>query len=291
MHDELRYFVAIVEAGTYRRAAQRLHLTQPALSAAITRLEAQMGARVLDRGRRGASMTAAGEALLPHAKAALAAVEAGTRAVAEVEGLRDGEVRLAAGATACTYLLPSILAQYREAHPGIRFLLREASTDEARESLYAGDIDIAVITADEGEPWYTDELILVRAPDFELQTRLERARFVTFGQRSTSRSLLDGLFPDADVVMELGSIAAVKGNVRACIGVALVSRHAVERDLDQGQLVRIPHPKTPLRRPLALVHMGVSRLPPAAAALRELLLSPQGRPKTLATRREATSRS
>lgn len=278
MYDELRYFVAIVEAGTYRRAAQRLHLTQPALSAAIARLESQVGARVLDRGRRGASMTAAGEALMPHARAALAAVEAGQRAVAEIEGLRDGEVRLAAGATACTYLLPSILARYRDAHPGIRFLLREASTDEALESLYAGDIDIAVITADEGEPWYTDELILVRAPDFELQTDLERARFVTFGQRSTSRSLLDGLFPNADVVMELGSIAAVKGNVRARIGVALVSRHAVARDLAQGLLVRVPHPETPVQRPLSLVHLGVPRLPPAAAALRELLLSPEGRP-------------
>jgi len=278
MLDELRYFVAIVEAGTYRRAAQRLHLTQPALSAAIARLESNVGARVLDRGRRGASVTEAGRALLPHARAALAAVEAGARAVAEIEGLRDGEVRLAAGATACTYLLPSILARYREQYPGIRFLLRESSTDEALESLHAGDIDIAVITAPDGEPWYTDELILVCAPDFELQADVARARFVTFRQRSTSRALLDGLFPEADVVMELGSIAAVKGNVRARIGVSLVSRHAVERDLAQGLLVRIPHPDTPVQRPLSLVHLGASRLPPAAAALRELLLSPEGRP-------------
>lgn len=278
MHDEFRYFVAIVEAGTYRRAAQRLHLTQPALSAAIARLESQVGARVLDRGRRGASPTAAGTALLPHARAALAAVDAGLRAVAEIEGLHDGEVRLAAGATACTYLLPSVLARYREAHPGIRFLLRESASDEALESLYAGDIDIAVTTAEGGEPWYTDELILVRAPDFPAPPEIERARFVTFGRRSTSRALLDALFPEADVVMELGSIAAVKGNVRARIGVALVSRHAVERDLAQGLLVRIPHPGTPVKRPLSLVHQGVARLPPAAAALRELLLSPQGRP-------------
>lgn len=284
MHDEFRYFVAIVEAGTYRRAAQRLHLTQPALSAAIARLEAHVGARVLDRGRRGATMTAAGEALMPHARAALAAVDAGIRAVAEIEGLRDGEVRLAAGATACTYLLPSILARYREAHPGIRFLLRETATDEALESLYAGDIDIAVITADEGEPWYTDELILVCAPDFELPDDPAQARFVTFGQRSTSRALLDALFPDADVVMELGSIAGVKGNVRARIGVALVSRHAVERDLAQGLLIRVPHPQTPVRRPLSLVHTGVARLPPAAAALRELLLSAEGKPRRISPR-------
>ncbi|MBV1857910.1 MAG: LysR family transcriptional regulator [Nannocystaceae bacterium] len=278
MFDELRYFVAIVEAGTYRRAAQRLHLTQPALSAAVTRLEATVGARILDRGRRGASVTAAGGALLPHARAALAAVEAGIRAVAEIEGLRDGEVRLAAGATACTYLLPSILSHYRDAHPGIRFLLREASADEALENLHAGDIDIAVTTSADGEPWYTDELILVRAPDFERPRDVARAPFVTFGRRSTSRALLDGLFPDADVVMELGSIAAVKGNVRAGIGIALVSRHAVQRDLAQGLLVHVPHRGTPVKRLLSLVHLGVSRLPPAAAALRKLLLSAEGKP-------------
>lgn len=280
MLDELRYFVAIVEAGTYGRAAQRLHLTQPALSAAVTRLEAEVGARVLDRGRHGAVVTAAGAALLPHARAALAAVVAGTRAVAEVEGLRDGEVRLAAGATACTYLLPKILAEYRERHPGIRFLLRETSSDEATEALHAGEIDIAVTTTEDGEPWYTDELILVRAPDFKLRSKVARERFVTFSSRSTSRALLDALFPEADVVMELGSIAAVKGNVRAKIGVALVSRHAVKRDLEQGQLVRIPHRGTPVKRPLSLLHFGVDRLPPAAAALRELLLSPAGKPGT-----------
>ncbi|MEM6293718.1 MAG: LysR family transcriptional regulator [Myxococcota bacterium] len=280
MFDELRYFVAIVEAGTYRRASQRLHLTQPALSAAMTRLEANLGARLLDRGRRGASLTAAGQALLPKARAALAAVEAGRRAVAEIEGLRDGEVRLAAGATACTYLLPSVLARYRNAHPGIRFLLRETSTDEAIESLHAGDIDIAVTTVDDGgEPWFTDQLIVVRAPGFELPDDVARARFVTFPNRSTSRALLDAVFPDADVVMELGSIAAVKGNVRACIGLALVSRHAVVRDLAEGSLIRVPYPGTPIKRPLSLVHLGVDRLPPAAAALRNLLLSPRGKPK------------
>ena len=279
MFDELRYFVAIAQLGTFRQAAGRVHLSQPALTAAMQRLETTFGATLLHRGRGGASLTAAGEALLPRALAALAAVEEGRRAVAEVEGLRAGEVRLAAGATACTYLLPPILARYRDAHPGIRFLLRESTTDEANAALDAGDIDIALITAAGGEPWFTDELIVVGAPDFEPPAKVGRSRFVTFRRGSTSRALQDRLFPNADVVMELGSIAAVKGNVRAGIGLALVSRHAVVRDLAEGSLRRIPHRRTPTKRPLSLVHRGVDRLPPAAAALRELLLSRQGRPK------------
>lgn len=278
MVTELRHFLLIADSGSFTRAATRAHLTQPALSAAIRRLETHMGARLLDRGRSGATLTAAGHALVPSARAAIAAIEAGERAVAEIAGLRAGEVRLAAGATACTYLLPAGLARYRKAHPNIRFLLRETTTDEALDDLHAGNIDIAVVAGASGEPWFVDELIVVAAPDFELPDQLERAPFIAFRRGSTSRALLDGAFPQAEIVMELGSIAAIKGNVRAGIGLALVSRHAVVRDLAERSLVRIKTENTPIARPLELVHLGRERLPPAAAALRELLLSPRGRP-------------
>jgi DNA-binding transcriptional LysR family regulator len=278
MLTELRHFVLIVEVGNFTRAATRAHLTQPALSASIRRLEQQIGARLLDRGRSRTTPTAAGQALLPFARAALASVEAGTRAVAELEGLRAGEVRLAAGATACTYLLPEALARYRRAHPGIRFLLRETNTEEALDALHSGAIDLAIVSGADGEPWFTDELIVVAAPDFERPPELARAPFIALRRGTTSRELLDRTFPQADVVMELGSIATLKGNVRAGIGLALVSRHAVVRDLAEGSLVRVPTELTPIPRPLELVHLGVDRLPPAAAALRKLLLSPRGRP-------------
>lgn len=278
MLDDLRHFVMIAEIGNFTRAAGRAHLTQPALSASIRRLETRMGARLLHRGRTGARPTAAGEALLPLARAAIAAVEAGERAVAEVEGLRVGEVRLAAGATACTYLLPEVLARYRRAHPDIRFVLRESTTDEALDALHSGRIDLAIVSGADGEPWFVDELILVAAPDFEVPAELARAPFIGFRRGTTSRQLLDAAFPHADVVMELGSIATVKGNVRAGIGLALVSRRAVVRDLAEGSLRRVPSELTPIPRPLELVHLGADRLPPAAAALRKLLLSPRGRP-------------
>mgnify|MGYP003381075242 CR=1 FL=1 len=100
MIDELRHFLLVVEHGTFTEAARRARLTQPALSASIQRLEDHLGAKVLDRGRQGASVTACGEALVPRAKAVLAALSEAERAVAEVAGLRAGEVRLGAGATA-----------------------------------------------------------------------------------------------------------------------------------------------------------------------------------------------
>ena len=268
MLEEFRHFALIAEHGTFTRAARHAHLSQPALTASIQRLEEAFGARLLHRDRTGTSLTAAGHVLLPRAKQILAAVGDARRAVAEVEGLEAGEVRLGAGATACTYLLPPTLSAFRATHPGVRFRLREATTADVLDALERGEIDLGVVTFPEGEPWIDDSLILVAAPGLATKD----APFVTFARGSTTRALLDQHFPDADVVMELGSISAVKGNVRAGIGVALVSRFAVEHDLAQGRLVEVPHPATPILRPMHIVHRGEDRLPPAAAALRRLLL-------------------
>ncbi|MBZ5708183.1 LysR substrate-binding domain-containing protein [Nannocystis pusilla] len=276
MIDELRHFLLIVELGTFTEAARRAHLSQPALTASIQRLEAALAARLLIRGPGGATPTAAGAALVTRARAVLAALDDAKRAVAEIEGLHAGEVRVGAGATACTYLLPPTLAAFRAEHPGVHFLLREANTDDVLDALHRGDLDLGVITTDRGEPWFVDELILVAAPDLRDPAH---APFVTFARGTTSRELLERHFPDAEIVMELGSIASVKGNVRAGIGVALVSRAAARHDLSQRRLVEVPHPLTPIARPLHLVHRGVDRLPPAAARLRELLLAhPPDRP-------------
>src|SRR3954469_5816811 len=102
MLDELRHFLLVVEHGTFTEAARRSRLTQPALSASIRRLEEHFGARLLHRGRAGAEATAAGEALVPRARAVFAAISEAERAVREIEGLDAGEVRLGAGATVCT---------------------------------------------------------------------------------------------------------------------------------------------------------------------------------------------
>lgn len=273
MYDELRHLLLIVEHGTFTEAARHAHLSQPALSASVRRLEDTFGARLLHRGRDGARLTAAGEALLPRVRASLAALEDGRRAVAEVMGLRAGEVRLGAGTTATTYLLPPVLARFRQEHPQIRYLLRETTTDEALAALERGELDLAVVTAEGHEPWVVDEVILVAAPG----RRSRSLPFVTLRPGTTTRALLSTHFPEAEIVMELGSLAGVKGNVRAGIGMALISRHAVATDLRARRLVRIRDPRTPLPRPLMLAHRGVDSLPPAAAALRRLLLSDEGR--------------
>lgn len=277
MLDDLRHFVAVADCGTFTTAARRVHLSQPALTASIQRLEAELGARLFVRGRGGASLTAAGDALLPHARAALAAEADGRRAVAEVEGLRVGRVRVGAGATFCTYVLPPLLQRFRAQHPKLQLQLREGHTPELAAALVEGELDLAVLP-EQGlpgglvaEPWREDTLVLVGAPGASPELP-----FVSFTESSPTRLLLDQLFPGAEIVMELNSIAAVKGNVREGVGRALVSRVAVEHDLREGRMVLLPDPRVPVTRRIALVHRGVERLPPAAGALRALLLAAKG---------------
>jgi DNA-binding transcriptional LysR family regulator len=203
------------------------------------------------------------------------------RAVSELAGLVVGVVRLGAGATVCTYYLPRLLARFRRRHPHVQIRVREATTDVLEHALEGGEIDLAILAhrgRGSGELFGTDELVLVCAPSFVKGGRKRKLRitddtpFVTFPPGATTRELLDERFPRANVVMELGGIAAIKSNVRAGVGVALVSSRAVERDVEAGTLFVISHPETPIRRNLTIAHRGVDRLPPAAAALRRLLL-------------------
>ncbi len=273
MVQEITHLLLIAEHGTFTEAARRAHLSQPALSASIRRLEADIGARLLHRGRGGAELTEAGKAFVPRARAALAAIEDGRRAVAEIEGLGVGEVRIGAGATVCTYLLPKTLARYRKRFRNVRITLIEGYRQRLEDKLHAGLIDLAIVTGTGNELWYRDELIVVASPKLE-----ERgAGFVTFPHGSATRELLHKHLGDVDVVMELSGIAAVKSNVRAGIGKALLSRSAVDADLKAGRLVEVRSRKTPIRRKLSLVHRGVDRLTPAAAAARQMLLEAKKR--------------
>ena len=270
MLDELAHFLLITKHGTFTEAARHAHLSQPALSASIRRLEEQLGGRLLERGPRGARLTASGRALAPWAEAALGAVEQGRRAVAAVEGLEAGEVRLGAGATACTTLLPPLLTEFHATHPGIRLYLREATSAVIRQAVHAGTLDFGVVSDPEGaEPWRTDTLVLVIAPG----VGAEGAPHLTFPPGANHRELLDRHFPDVEIAMELNSIVAIKAHVAAGMGVALLSRSAVQRELDDGQLVVVADERTPLTRTLYLLHPGAERLSLAASALRAALMA------------------
>src|ERR1700760_779537 len=142
---QLEYFVAVAEAGNFTRAAERVHISQSGVSAQIQQLERDLGATLLDRSGRTATLTAAGSAALEHARAALAAVEDVRHAVDDVNDLVRG--RLVVGmVTACTVTpLFDALAAFHRDHPGVEVALHEDNSDRLGGAVRSGTDDLALI--------------------------------------------------------------------------------------------------------------------------------------------------
>ncbi|MEV6280912.1 LysR family transcriptional regulator [Nocardia sp. NPDC051832] len=144
---QLRYFVTVVEEASFTRAAARLHLAQPGLSSQIRQLERELGQPLLERGSRSVTPTPVGAAVLPHARAALAAVEQVTDTVDEFTGLLRGQVRLGSvsGIAGEIFDLAAVLAAFHSDHPQVGISLSEHTSEEMLDALRHGDLDIALI--------------------------------------------------------------------------------------------------------------------------------------------------
>src|SRR6185503_5187832 len=163
---QLTYFVAVAEERNFTRAAQRIPIAQPAISQQIGRLESELRERLFVRDRRGVRLTAAGEAFLPHARAALASVEHAREAVVALSGLVTG--RLAFG-----FVLPlpderlsRLLGEFHRRYPGIELKLVEDETDALLAALASGRIDAALIGLGRYDrpPSDMDSMVVAREP-------------------------------------------------------------------------------------------------------------------------------
>ncbi|WP_063050507.1 LysR family transcriptional regulator [Nocardia arthritidis] len=144
---QLRYFVAVAQEASFTRAAARLHLAQPGLSAQIRQLERELGHPLLDRGGRAVTPTEVGAAVLPHARAALAATERITHTVHEFTGLLRGQVRigLISGAAVEEFDVAAVLADFHHDHPQIGISLTEDTSERMLAALGRGELDMALI--------------------------------------------------------------------------------------------------------------------------------------------------
>lgn len=158
---QLEYLVAVAEEANFTRAAERVHISQSGVSAQIQQLERDLGATLIDRSGRTATLTAAGAAALAHARAALASADAVRQAVDEVTGLIRG--RLVVGmVTACTVTgLFDALAAFRLAHPGVELTLVEDNSDRLIERVRSGAADLALIGTAGDPPHGLDALAIV----------------------------------------------------------------------------------------------------------------------------------
>jgi DNA-binding transcriptional LysR family regulator len=148
---QLEYFVAVAEEASFTRAAERVHVAQPGVSAQVRRLESDLGQRLLDRSGRSVRLTEAGSAVLPFARAALDAVAKARLAVDELAGLVRGQVTVGMVSGCALPVLAELLASFHKQYPGVAIALTEDNSDRLLEMLKDGRLDLALIGSS-GEP-------------------------------------------------------------------------------------------------------------------------------------------
>jgi DNA-binding transcriptional LysR family regulator len=243
---QLEYFVAVAEEGGFTRAAERVHISQSGVSAQIRRLEEQLGARLIDRSGRTATLTDAGAAALGPARAVLAAVDAVQEAVDDVKGLLRG--RLTVGMVVGCMVVPlfDAIAAFRAGHPGVEVMLREAGSDELTSSLRDGTLDIALLAAADALPCGLESRTITREPVVALAhahhalgkrstlrlADLAGQPIVTLPRGTGIRGALDASCTAASVelsvVLEASAIDAVAALAARGAGLAILSSSMAE---------------------------------------------------------------
>lgn len=283
----LRYFEAVARYSHVTRAAAELHIAQPALSKQISQLEQELGVALFDRVGRNVRLTEAGEALLPHARAVMAQVEAGRAEMAERIGLRRGRATIGTPPTVGTKLLPPVLAAFNRQYPGIELRLHEAGVQTLLDLLETGLTDVAVVTLPvEDEqltvmPLFTEEMVVAVWREHHLAgqeqveiRQLQHEPWVLSPQNyelreaTLSACLAAGFAPR--VVLDGGETDTLLRFVAAGIGVALVPRLAM---LGASDLVPLRVCDQRLTRTLGIVWRGDRAASPAARALREFMVA------------------
>jgi DNA-binding transcriptional LysR family regulator len=286
----LRLFVAVCEARSIARAAEREALVPSAVSKRIAALEARVGARLLERGRRGVEPTAAGEALVRQAREVLGALD---RLHAELEGFAggvQGSVRVAASVSALAEALPDDVATFLDAHPTLRVSLDERSSADVVRDVRAGAADLGVawdaVEADglRALPWRADHLHVVMAASHPLTARAGLRFVETLDHPSigVSAAGLVGTLMRRHAALagrelvhrtQVSSFDACLRIVAAGLGLAILPAEAVAAQVAASRLVMRPLDERWAARRFVVLTRGETATSAAARALAEHLVA------------------
>jgi DNA-binding transcriptional LysR family regulator len=287
----LQVLCEVVRRGSFSSAADALSYTQSAVSQAIARLEAEVGAAVVTRDRRGVRPTAAGATLVEHAEAIFAQIEAAEEEVAAVLGVRGGRLRVASFPSAGATVLPLAVAIFRRGHPDVNLTLAEGEPEEIAPRLRSGEFDLALLFRFPGVgeqlgrglrtvSLLEDPLHVALPAEHPLAgkraLRLEDLKDEDWVQTSASSPcarhvvrvcLAAGFEPK--VTFESDDYETVQGLVAAGVGVALVPRLALSR-VHPRIVVRELSPQSPSREVVAATSAGPGVAPAARTMIRIL---------------------
>jgi DNA-binding transcriptional LysR family regulator len=274
--DQLRILKAIAQEGSFKRAADSLYVSQPAVSLQVQNLERQLDVPLFDRGGRRAQLTEAGHLLLSYGDKILSLCQETCRAIEDLQNLQGGTLIVGASQTTGTYLLPKMIGLFRQKYPDVAVQLHVHSTRRTAWSVSNGQVDLAIIGGEiptelaeslETVPYAEDELALILPtshPFAKLETiqkeDLYKLQFIALDSQSTIRKVIDQVLARCDIdtrrfkfEMELNSIEAIKNAVQSGLGAAFVSTSAIAKELQMGVLHRAPIEGVVVKRTLWLI--------------------------------------
>ena len=284
----LQILCEVVKRGSFSAAAEELAYTQSAVSQAIARLESETGATLVIRDRRGVRPTAAGAALVEHADAIFAQIEAAEAELAAVLGVRGGRLRVASFPSAGATLISRAVARFRRGHPGVTLTLAEGEPEEIAPRLRAGEFDLALLfefpgvgerlgSGLRGVTLLEDPMHVALPTDHPLAAkralRLAELRKEDWVQTSAAspcarhvvRTCLAAGF-EPNVSFESDDYETVQGLVAAGVGVALIPRLALTH-VHSRIVVRSLSPRSPSRKVIAATPAGPGVAPAARTML------------------------
>lgn len=277
----LRIFASVAEQGGFSRAAAVLRLSQPAVSKSVRELEREVGAPLFERGGRTPRLTEPGALLFARARELFAVERSAEEELRVLRGLQGGVLRIGASTTVITYLLPAYLARFRAAYPDVVLRVASANTRNIARALLERRLDVALVEGPvtderiEVVPWRDDELVVICHPDHPLAARrriqlsdLVSEPFIVRERGSGTREVAEQALAfhgvHLTVAMQLASTEAIKQAVAAGLGLAIVSRSAIDDQLALGRVAVLPLRGVSLQR--ALTELRLIGRPPTAAA-------------------------
>ncbi|MEY3867360.1 MAG: hypothetical protein RLZZ338_1251 [Cyanobacteriota bacterium] len=275
--DQLRILKAIAAEGSFKRAADSLYVSQPAVSLQVQNLERQLDVPLFDRGGRRAQLTEAGYLLLDYGEKILSLCQETCRAIEDLQNLQGGTLIVGASQTTGTYLLPRMIGLFRQKYPDVAVQLHVHSTRRTAWSVVNGQIDLAIVGGEiptelseslDVLSYAEDELALIipvthYMAKFEtiLRDDLYKLQFITLDSQSTIRKVIDQVLTRCGIdtrrlkiEMELNSIEAIKNAVQSGLGAAFVSVSAIEKELQMGALHKAKIDQVVINRTLSVIY-------------------------------------
>lgn len=269
----LQVFYTVAKQLSFTKAAELLFMTQPAVTFQVKQLEEHFNTRLFERSHSKISLTPAGDLVLDYAERILnLTAELETR-MGEMTGQVSGVLMLGASTTIAEYMLPRKLGDFKVRYPQVQARLTVANSETIENKVADHTLDVGLIEAPSQHPnlksivCCEDELVMICSPQHPFAkyhdiapAQMAEQPYISRETGSGTRNVVDDYFrlggvnpEDLHIAMELGSLEAIKGAVEAGLGIAIVSRSTILKELKLGDLVAVPL-NPPLVRPLSVVY-------------------------------------